>query len=97
MSTVEVNKFVAEFVGTFVFLGVILSTRNPLSIGIALVAVIYLFSSVSGGNFNPAVSAMLYANKELTGMQLTSYVVAQVLGGLCAWQWFKHVKKTMLV
>lgn len=47
---------------------------------------------VSGGNFNPAVSAMLYAKGDLKASELVSYVVAQVLGGLCALAWYKHVK-----
>jgi len=85
----DVHKFAAEFVGTFVFLSVILATGEAIPISIALAACIFLTAKVSGGNLNPAVSAMLYAKGDLTSTQLGSYVVAQVLGGLCALAWYK--------
>jgi aquaporin Z len=88
----ELTKFVAEFVGTFVFLGVILATGEAIPIGIALVAVIYLIGKVSGGHVNPAVSAMLYAKGDINITQLGSYVVAQILGGLCALLWYKQTR-----
>jgi aquaporin Z len=87
---VDMVKFVAEFVGTFVFLGVILATGEAVPIAVALASVIFLFGKVSGGNFNPAVSTMLYAKGDLNAMTYGSYVVAQVLGGLAALAWYKR-------
>lgn len=86
----DLTKFVAEFIGTFVFFGVILSTGEAIPIGLALAAVIFLIGKVSGGHVNPAVSAMLYAKGDIDVTTLGSYVVAQVLGGLCALMWFKR-------
>jgi aquaporin Z len=86
---VDVNKFLAEFVGTFVFLSVILATGQAIPIGVALAAVIFMISRVSGGHVNPAVSIISYANGDLSGTDLVTYVVAQVLGGLCAIAWYK--------
>ena len=89
---IDIKKFLAELIGTFVFLGVILATGEAIPIGVALVAVIFLMGKVSGGNFNPAVSAMLYAKGDLKANELVSYVIAQVLGGLGALAWYKHVR-----
>jgi aquaporin Z len=89
----DLTKFVAEFIGTFVFLGVILATGEAIPIGLALAVVIFLIGRVSGGHVNPAVSAMLYAKGDITSSQFGSYVVAQVLGGLCALMWFKKTRK----
>jgi glycerol uptake facilitator-like aquaporin len=89
----ELTKFVAEFIGTFVFLGVILATGEAIPIAIALAAVIFLIAKVSGGHVNPAVSAMLYAKGDLNTTQLATYVVAQVLGGLGALAWYKSSRK----
>jgi aquaporin Z len=89
---VDMVKFVAEFIGTFVFLGVILATGEAVPIAIALASVIFLFGKVSGGNFNPAVSTMLYAKGDLSATTYGSYVVAQVLGGLAALAWYKRSK-----
>jgi aquaporin Z len=88
----DLTKFVAEFIGTFVFIGVVLATGEAIPIALALASVIFLFGKVSGGNFNPAVSAMLYAKGDITTTQLGSYVIAQVLGGLCALMWFKKTR-----
>ena len=52
-------EFFTEFIGTFIFLSVILKTGDALAIGIALASVIYFGGKVSGGNFNPAVSYMM--------------------------------------
>ena len=89
----DLTKFVAEFVGTFVFLGVILATGEAIPIGLALAVVIFLIGRVSGGHVNPAVSAILYAKGDISSSQFGSYVVAQVLGGLCALMWFKKTRK----
>jgi len=89
----DLNKFIAEFVGTFIFLGVILATGEAISVGIALITVIFLFGRVSGGHFNPAVSTLFYAKGDINVNQLGSNVVAQVLGGLCALAWYKQTQK----
>lgn len=88
----DLIKFVAEFIGTFVFLGVILSTGDPISIGLALAVVIFLNGKVSGGHFNPAVSAMMYAKGDINMTKFSLYVVAQILGAMCALLWFKQTK-----
>jgi aquaporin Z len=78
--------YLAEFVGTFVFLLVILMSPSAINIGIALAAVILAFGSISGGNFNPAVSLMLFAKGDLKSHVAIGYVIAQCLGGLTALQ-----------
>lgn len=90
-----VNKFVAEVLGTFVFLGVIItvvndktSMANWLKIGLALSIAIVLFGGVSGGNFNPAVSFMLFLNNQLSSTELLTYIVAQLIGAVLAYYIF---------
>jgi glycerol uptake facilitator-like aquaporin len=76
--------YVVEFLGTFLFLSVIVATGQPLLIALALLLVMLLGSSISGGHFNPAVSLMFWAKGALTGADLAGYIVAQVAGGLGA-------------
>ncbi len=73
-----------EFIGTFFFLYVILAVGTPLAIGAALAAAIYVGGSISGGNFNPAVTIMLIAAKKQSIDTALPYIVAQVAGGLAA-------------
>jgi aquaporin Z len=76
--------YAVEFLGTFLFLSVIVATGQPVLIALALLLVILLGGAISGGHFNPAVSIMFWAKGALTGKDLLGYVVAQTLGGLGA-------------
>ena len=84
----NITNYLVEFVGTFIFLSVILSSGKPVPIAVALLAVIYFGGAISGGNFNPAVSVMMYFKKALSAIDLPFYIIAQVLGGLLALQFF---------
>jgi glycerol uptake facilitator-like aquaporin len=76
--------YVVEFLGTFLFLSVIVATGQPVLIALALLLVILLGGGVSGGHYNPAVSIMFWAKGSLTAKDLAGYVTAQTLGGLGA-------------
>jgi aquaporin Z len=78
------NSLIVEFVGTFIFLAVILATGEALPIALALATVIYLGGTTSGGHFNPAVSTMFFLKGDLDMMKLLGYVASQVLGGAAA-------------
>ncbi len=82
-------KILTEFIGTFVFLAVILTTGQALPIGLALAAAIYFGGNVSGGHFNPAVSTMMLAKGGISIETWIAYVIAQILGGLAALLWYK--------
>ena len=77
-------KFFVEFLGTFVFLSVILLKGKAIPIGIALAAVIFMGGDVSGGNFNPAVSFSMLMSDKLNVMNFVGYVAVQLLAAACA-------------
>lgn len=78
---------VAEFVGTFLFLGTIRATSgNPIYIAVALALAVFLTAGLSGGNLNPAVSVMSYLVGDLPLERLLPYVLVQVIAGVSvAW------------
>ena len=93
------RKLLAEFLGTFwlVFGGcgsAVLAAAFPqLGIGFAGVALAfgltvltgaYAFGPVSGGHFNPAVSAGLVAAGRFSPSEFVPYVVAQTVGAIVA-------------
>lgn len=93
-----IQKFLAEIIGTFIFLGVIItvvndksSLMNSFKIGLALTIAIVFFGSVSGGNFNPAVSFMLYMNNKLNAQELAVYIIAQLIGASLAYYSFMTI------
>jgi glycerol uptake facilitator-like aquaporin len=93
MSEINLSKFGVEFLGTFMFLSVILSTGNPIAISIALLAMIYFAVNVSGSHFNPAVSVMFWTKGDLSTIDTLTYITAQILGGLCAYLFYDKVVK----
>jgi aquaporin Z len=88
----EINKFIAEFIGTFIFLGIILQTGSAIPIGIALIAVIYLIGSISGGHVNPAVSIIMFCKGSINFTTLLMYIIAQLAGALLAYMWWSKNK-----
>ena len=86
------NKYFVEFLGTLFFLYVILTTGDALAIGAALAVAILVGGTISGGNFNPAVSVMMAAAGKLPMSDLMPYVVCQVAGGLAALELYKRVR-----
>lgn len=80
-----------EFIGTLLFLYVIIATGNFAAIGGALALLIYLGGPISGGNFNPAVTTMLVAAKKQNIKTLVPYILAQLAGGLVALEVYKRI------
>ena len=86
------QKYLAEFIGTLVFVAVILVTGNPWAIGAALAIVIMLTASISGGHLNPAVSIVMASSGKLSMTDTLPYIIAQISGGLLALAIFKKWK-----
>lgn len=91
----------AEFLGTSVLVMVVLilsqTTGVPYFIGtsaaLALGVVYMMFSGISGGHFNPAITIGVWASKKITQsstVKTVTYIVAQVLGALVSWQLYQY-------
>ena len=92
------RKLVAEFVGSCFLVMVVvgsgimaqgLSTdnlsillANTIATGAGLTVLIWIFISISGAHFNPAVSFVMFLEKELALDEMAFFVCFQVLGGL---------------
>ena len=95
------KKFVAELIGTFVFLGVIIisvvgkslsiadKAETWIKVGLALSIAILLMGGVSGGHFNPSVSLMFYLHKDISFEELMIYILAQLIGSILAYMMYK--------
>ena len=86
------NKYLVEFFGTLFFVYIILATGNAIAIGAAMAIIVMIGGSISGGNFNPAVSVAMVAAGRLSSSELLPYILAQTFGGLIALELFKRVK-----
>ena len=64
------QKYLVEFLGTLFFLYVIMATGDAFAIGAALIIAIMIGGPISGGNFNPAVSVMMFNAGKLSKKDL---------------------------
>lgn len=104
--SLQVNKattapLLAEFLGTSVLVMVtlVLSQTTAVSyfigtsVALALGVAYMMFSGVSGGHFNPAITLGVWASKKITqssSVKAVTYIVAQVLGALASWQLYQY-------
>ena len=91
-----INKYLAEFMGTFilVFVGSLAILANVLSqgpilaiafgFGLALLAGIWAVGHISGAHFNPAVTLAMLLDKRTTFSDAIGYWVAQFAGASVA-------------
>jgi aquaporin Z len=79
------SRYVAEFIGTLVFLTVILKSGGDKYVVVAgLLAAILLMGNVSGGHFNPAVTVMELSRGQMDNREAAGYIGAQLVGALAA-------------
>lgn len=93
------NKYFAEFIGTFwlVFGGcgsAVLAATFPdlgigfvgvsLAFGLTVLTGAYALGHISGGHFNPAVSVGLWVGGRFDAKNLVPYIIAQVIGATAA-------------
>ena len=77
------QKYLVEFLGTFLLSFVIFATNNYLSIGAALAIAVLLGGAISGGAFNPAIAVCLFLAKKITKNELLPYIVSETFGAIC--------------
>jgi aquaporin Z len=92
LAEMNIPALAVEFLGTFIFLYVIVATGNPWAIGGTLAVLAYLGGAISGGHFNPAVTVMMFVNKSVNSSTAVAYIVAQVTAGLLALAAYKKLK-----
>lgn len=89
------KKAITEFIGTFVLVlfgtGVAVigggiegigTLGIAMAFGLSIVAMAYSIGTISGCHINPAVSIAMFINKRMNAMELSYYLLAQILGGL---------------
>jgi aquaporin Z len=86
------NKYIAEFIGTFFFvltigctsIGAAAGVIAPLAIGAALMVMVFAGGHISGGHFNPAVTLGVLIRGRLKPADAVPYIIAQVTAAVVA-------------
>lgn len=91
----KVAVLLAEFLGTAILATAAINISRSqigiayfVAIGVGLVMglLVLVFGKVSGAHVNPAVTVGLWTVRKIGTLKALSYVAAQMLGGLAAWQ-----------
>ena len=86
------NKYIAEFIGTFFLVLTIGCTGvgagagviAPLAIGAALMVMVFAGGHISGAHYNPAVTLGVLIRGKVNGADVVPYMVAQLTGAMMA-------------
>jgi len=86
------NKYIAEFIGTFFLvltigctvIGAGAGVIAPLAIGTALMVMVFAGGHISGAHYNPAVTLGIVIRGKLKPVDMVPYMVAQILGAALA-------------
>lgn len=86
------NKYIAEFIGTFFLIltigctviGAGAGVIAPLAIGAALMVMVYAGGHISGGHYNPAVTLGVLIRGKLKVADALPYVASQLLAAVAA-------------
>ena len=86
------NKYIAEFIGTFFLVLIVGCTVipaaagviAPLAIGAALMVMVFATGHVSGGPLNPAVTLAVFLRGTCPARDVIPYWVAQIVAGVVA-------------
>jgi glycerol uptake facilitator-like aquaporin len=94
---VLIKKLIAELIGTCFLVMVVVGSgimaenltsnefnillANTIITGAGLTALIWIFISISGAHFNPAVSLVMFLNNELKLKDLICFIFFQFIGG----------------
>jgi aquaporin Z len=86
------NKYIAEFIGTFFLvltigctgIGAGAGVIAPLAIGAALMVMVFAGGHISGGHYNPAVTLGVLLRGKVQAADVVPYMIAQCVGAAVA-------------
>ncbi|XP_028028994.1 aquaporin AQPAe.a-like [Bombyx mandarina] len=85
------RQMLSEFLGTFLYLSLILltgtslnqgPTGSALANGLLISSIIQFTGHISGGHLNPAITFGVMANGQITMVRGACYIAAQILGSI---------------
>ena len=86
------NKYIAEFIGTFFLvltigctgIGAGAGVIAPLAIGAALMVMVFAGGHISGAHYNPAVTVGVFIRGKVNGADVLPYIVARLAAAATA-------------
>jgi glycerol uptake facilitator-like aquaporin len=94
-----VGAVFAEFLGTATLVSVALVLTETTavsyfiatSLAVTLTVIVLAFGGASGAHVNPAITFGTWTARRISTLRAISYIAAQLLGGLAAWQLYQYL------
>lgn len=84
-SNAALGALLAEFLGTFGLVGVLLCTGgNAFMAGLSVIVFVLVFGRISGAHINPAVTIAMLTAKKISWLRACAYIFVQLLGAMVA-------------
>jgi len=99
----HIAALLAEALGTFVLVLVVLNISRyglpfftAIGAGVTIAVFTSAFKNISGAHFNPAVTLGMFSIRQMAFVRTVSYLVAQALGAVGAWQLYQYLTERTL-
>lgn len=79
------NSAFVEFLGTSLLIGAVSFTKNHTLIVAAFAIALAFGGTISGGHFNPAITAWALASGKIGKSKALTYIIAQVCAAVFIW------------
>lgn len=85
MVQTSLYPYMAEFIGTFIFISAIaLSRGQPWVVGLSLAVVVFMFAGYGSGHVNPAVTLFTMVDGKKQWQEGLGFIAAQLCGAALA-------------
>jgi glycerol uptake facilitator-like aquaporin len=99
ISKTKAAALTAEFLGTalLVMVALVMTETTGVayfiatSLALALAVIVLFFGPVSGAHVNPAITFGMWTARKMGTLRAATYIAAQLLGGLAAWQLYEYL------
>ena len=85
-------QYLCEFIGTFILIYILLKTGHWILISLTGLILIIIGSNFYPISLNPSIAIAHYANNKISLLDLTFYIVAEILGTIAALMVYKYCK-----
>jgi glycerol uptake facilitator-like aquaporin len=96
------NVLLLEFVGTFIFFGIIITIgydnlqKNDTVSIIKILLAFFIIGFIGGAILNPALCIMLYMNNNISFEKMCFSICGQIIATILVYFCYKYVKKHYL-
>jgi glycerol uptake facilitator-like aquaporin len=82
-------EYISEFIGTFILVLVMFTTKNWLIIGITVAILLFIAKQFYNASFNPITMIAYFINNDISLLDLYLFIFAEIMGSLAGIMCYK--------